>query len=105
MLDWIKKYNTLPAAKNPSGPVAFTGKLKYVHDWSEYYGRPVHIGEFGAFTKGDPQSRANFYSAFRRTAENLQLGWCIWDWSAGFRYWDKKEQRAMPGMHAALFDR
>jgi endoglucanase len=105
VLDWIKKYNTLPAAKNPSGPVAFTGKLKYVHDWSEYYGRPVHIGEFGAFTKGDPQSRANFYSAFRRTAENLQLGWCIWDWSAGFRYWDKKEQRAMPGLHAALFDR
>jgi endoglucanase len=103
VLDWIKKYNTLPAAKNPSGPAAFAGKLKYVRAWSDYYGRPIHIGEFGAFTKADPQSRANFYSAFRRTAENLQLGWCIWDWSAGFRYWDKENHAPLPGMHAALF--
>ena len=103
VLDWIKKYNTLPAAKNPSGPAAFAGKLQFVHDWSEYYGRPIHIGEFGAITKADPQSRANFYSAFRRTAENLQLGWCIWDWSAGFHYWDKKNHAPLPGMHAALF--
>ena len=105
VVDWIKKYNTLPAEKNPSGPLAFAGKLQFVRDWSEYYGRPVHLGEFGAFTKADEKSRANFYSAFRRTAEDLQLGWCIWDWSAGFRYWDKPEKRALPGMHAALFER
>ncbi len=103
VLDWIKKYNTLPAAKNPSGPAAFAGKLKYIRAWSDYYGRPIHIGEFGAFTKADPQSRANFYSAFRHTAEDLQIGWCIWDWSAGFRYWDKKNHAPLPGMHAALF--
>ncbi|HEY5297523.1 MAG TPA: glycoside hydrolase family 5 protein [Verrucomicrobiae bacterium] len=99
----IEKYNTLPAAKNPSGPIAFAGKLKYAHDWSEFYGRPVHLGEFGAYVKADPQSRANFYSAMRRTAERDDIGWCLWDWSANFRYWDKKNNRAMPGMHAALF--
>lgn len=104
VLDWLAKYNTLPTAKNPSGPAAFAGKLKYVQAWSDYYGRPIHIGEFGAIAKADPQSRANFYLAFRRTAEDLQIGWCIWDWSAGFRYWDKKNHRALPGMHAALFD-
>ncbi len=27
----------------------------------------------------------------------------IWDWSAGFRYWDKKNNAPMPGMHDALF--
>jgi endoglucanase len=100
---WIQNYNTLPTEKNPSSPVAFAEKLKYVRAWSDFYGRPVHIGEFGAFRKADAQSRANFYTAFRRTAENLQLGWCIWDWSAGFRYWDTKNNRALPGMHAALF--
>lgn len=103
VLDWIKKYNTLPAAENPSGPIAFTPKLRYVRAWSDYYGRPVHIGEFGAYTKADEQSRANFYSAFRRAAEQLRLGWCIWDWSAGFRYWDRAQHRPMPGMRAALF--
>ena len=103
MRDWINKYNTLPAEKNPCGPLAFTDKLKFLRAWSEHYGRPVHIGEFGAYTKADEASRANFYAAFRRAAEAEQLGWCIWDWSAGFRYWDKKNHRPLPGMRAALF--
>jgi endoglucanase len=103
VLDWIHKYNTLPAAENPCSPAAFTGKIKYARAWSDYYGRPVHIGEFGCFTTADPQSRANFYSAFRQAAEAQDIGWCIWDWSAGFRYWDRKHDRPMPGMRAALF--
>jgi endoglucanase len=102
-IDWINQYNTLPAAKNPSSALAFSAKLRYTKAWSDYYGRPIHLGEFGAFTKADEQSRANFYSAFRRTAEENHLGWCIWDWSAGFRYWDKANNRPMPGMREALF--
>ena len=103
MRDWIEKYNTLPADKNPSSPLAFSGKLKYLHAWSDFYGRPVHLGEFGAYIKADAVSRANFYAAFRQTAEKEKLGWCIWDWSANFRYWDKKNNCPMPGMHDALF--
>jgi endoglucanase len=103
VLDWIARYNTLPADKNPSGPAAFADKLKFVRAWSDYYGYPVHLGEFGAYIKADPASRANFYAAFRRAAEAEQLGWCIWDWSANFRYWDKANNCALPGMHAALF--
>jgi len=40
----------------------------------------------------------------RRTAEQEQIGWCIWDWSAGFRYWDQQKHQSLPGLHAALFD-
>ena len=100
---WIKNYNTLPTDKNPSSPIAFTDKLKFVRAWSDHYGRPVHIGEFGCYTKADALSRANFYAAFRRAAEEQKLGWAVWDWSAGFRYWDKKNNQPMPGMHEALF--
>jgi endoglucanase len=103
VLDWIGKYNSLPAEMNPSGPAAFTDKLKFVRAWSDYYGYPVHLGEFGAYTKADPASRANFYAVFRRAAEAENLGWCLWDWSANFRYWDKTNNCALPGMHAALF--
>jgi len=101
--DWITQYNTQPAEKNPSSPVAFEGKLKLARAWSDYYGRPVQLGEFGAFTKADAQSRANFYSAVRKSADELHLGWCIWDWSAGFHYWDKAADKPMPGMREALF--
>jgi endoglucanase len=100
---WIEKYNTLPAGQNPSGKTAFEEKLKNVRAWSDHYGRPVHLGEFGAFTKADDRSRANFYSAMRRVAEHEQIGWCIWDWSSGFRYWDKKNNAPMPEMREALF--
>jgi endoglucanase len=103
VLEWIEKYNTLPTAQNPSSPLAFTGRLKYVRDWSDFYGRPVHLGEFGAYIKADEQSRANFYAAMRHAAEAEKIGWCIWDWSANFRYWDEKNNRPMPGMHEALF--
>ena len=99
---WFQQYNTLPAAKNPSGPAAFAGELEYVHDWSEHYGRPVHIGEFGVIEKADATSRAHFCAAFRRAAETNQLGWCLWDWSAAFHYWDKNHHCAMPGLHDAL---
>ena len=101
--NWIYRYNNLPADKNPSGPVAFENKLKYCRAWSDYYSRPVHLGEFGAYTKADDQSRANFYAAFRQTLDEQKIGWCIWDWSAGFRYWDKTNNRPMPGMREALF--
>ena len=104
VLDWIEKYNTVPAGKNPSSKDAFAAKLKYCRAWSDFYGRPVHLGEFGAFTKADVASRANFYSAFRRAAESERLGWCLWDWSASFRYWDNRKHEPLPGMHAALFD-
>ncbi len=103
VLYWIKQYNTLPTARNPSSSLAFADKLKYAAAWSDYYGRPLHLGEFGALTTADAQSRANFYAAMRHTAEELHIGWCLWDWSAGFRYWDKAHNRALPGLHTALF--
>ena len=103
VLDWINKYHTLPAEKNPGGPAAFTGRLAFVQAWSAYYGRPVHLGEFGAYEKIDLPSRVNFYSAMRHAAEERHIGWCLWAWGAGFEYWDNQNGRALPGMHAALF--
>lgn len=103
VLDWIHRYNTLPTAQNPCSPLAFEGKLKYARAWSDYYGRPVHLGEFGCFTTADPGSRARFYAAFRHALDEENIGWAIWDWSAGFRYWDKEKNEPMPGMWNALF--
>jgi aryl-phospho-beta-D-glucosidase BglC (GH1 family) len=99
----LEEYNTLPTEKNPSGPIAFTSRMKFLHDWQAHYGRPIHLGEFGAYTKGDQQSRANYYSALRYAAEAQGIGWCIWDWNSGFRYWDEKTQQPLPGMREALF--
>ncbi|MDB6021653.1 MAG: retaining beta-glycosidase [Pedosphaera sp.] len=103
--DWLKRYNTLPSALNPSSSAAFEGTMKLARRWSEYYGRPVHVGEFGCFTGADPMSRARFYAEFRRVCAEQKLGWAIWDWNAGFRYWDPQKNEPAPGMREALFGR
>lgn len=103
--DWINRYNTTPTENNPSSPKAFRPKLQRAKEWSDYYGRPVHVGEFGAFVGADATSRANFYREFRRALDDLNLGWAIWDWKAGFKYWDERSNQAAPGMREALFGR
>jgi endoglucanase len=103
VMSWINTYNTEPMATNPSSSLAFQGAVDQAKEWSEYYGRPIHVGEFGCFTKADPVSRANYYRAFRDSAEKANIGWAIWDWNAGFHYWNDKTGKAEPGMHEALF--
>lgn len=103
VLNWIKAYNTAPAGENPSGPAAFVNKIKFARAWSDFYGRPVHLGEFGCYKKIDPESRARFYAAVRRALDENRLGWAIWDWSANFHYWDRENHRPFPGMREALF--
>lgn len=101
--NWVRQYNTEPTERNPSSAIAFADELTQARAWSDHYGRPLHIGEFGAYTKADPESRVRFYAAFRHACDENRLGWAIWDWSAGFRYWDKKKNQPVPGMHEALF--
>ena len=57
--------------------------------------RGRNIGEHGEALVGN----------FRQAAEQAKLGWAIWDWKAGFHYWNEKTHSAEPGMHEALFGR
>ena len=102
-LDWLQRYNTMPADRNPCGPQAFRRPMQQAREWSAYYGRPVHVGEFGCYTGADPASRARFYSEFRKVLDEFELGWAVWDWKAGFKYWDDKTGQPAPGMRDALF--
>jgi endoglucanase len=100
---WFKRYNTLPPSQNPSGPIAFSARMEKVARWAAENNRPIHLGEFGAYEKADRASRARFYADMRRTAERLGFGWAIWDWKAGFKYWEGTGP--VEGMREALFAR
>ena len=105
VISWIKDYNTVNADKNPSSARAFAGKLRTAKEWGEQHGRPIHVGEFGCYTSADPESRARYYTEFRKAAEREGIGWAIWDWKAGFRYWDEKRSQPVEGLRGALFAR
>jgi endoglucanase len=99
----INQYNTLPADRNPSSPRAFLPKIQKAQAWAEEFGRPVHFGEFGAYTTADQESRAHYYEAWRQALDAAGMGWAIWDWKSGFNYWNPKTQQPLPGMRQALF--
>jgi endoglucanase len=102
-LSRINQYNTQPVGSNPSGPRAFLPKIQRAKAWSEKFGRPVHFGEFGAYTTADQESRAHYYEAWRQALDAAGIGWAVWDWKSGFNYWDAKTQQPLPGMREALF--
>ncbi|MFM9966593.1 MAG: glycoside hydrolase family 5 protein [Planctomycetaceae bacterium] len=101
--EWVQRYNTLPTSKNPSSPLAFRATIADAAEWSAYYGRPIHFGEFGCFQTADAESRATYYREFRSAFDEADVGWAVWDWKAGFKYWDDKAGRPAPGMREALF--
>jgi endoglucanase len=101
--NWLHAYNTRPTEKSPCAPQVIAKELKLARAWSDFYGRPIHVGEFGCLAKIDTESRQNFFAAFRREADEQKIGWCVWDWSANFRYWDKKKNAPMPGAREGVF--
>jgi endoglucanase len=103
LLERVQQYNTLPPETNPSGPGAFLPAIQKAKAWSQKYGRPIYMGEFGAIQRADQPSRARYYKAMRQAMEAEHIGWAIWDWKSGFNYWDTKNHRPLPGMHEALF--
>lgn len=105
--NWLRDYSTLPPDQNPCSPRAFRGKLRVAQQWGEYYGRPVHVGEFGTYHPYTPaDSRVRFYREIRERMDELGLGWAMWDWKAGFHYWKESSNGGAPdppGLRDALF--
>lgn len=99
---FVEGYNTLPATSNPSSIHPVRQTFREARVWSEYFGRPIHLGEFGAHQAADDQSRANYLREVRLSAEKLHIPWTMWEWKAGFGYWDPQAGKAR--FHAAMFE-
>ena len=85
---FLENYNRQPAATNPCGPRVLREALDRAREWSARFGRPVHLGEFGAHGTADDASRTRYLRDVRRLAEERSIPWTLWEWKAGFGYWD-----------------
>jgi endoglucanase len=56
--------------------------------WGAANHRPIYLGEFGAFSKGDMDSRARWTAFVARTAEAHNFPWTYWEFCAGFGVYD-----------------
>jgi endoglucanase len=59
-----------------------------VQQWSKSQNRPILLGEFGAYDKGDMDSRVRYTSFVARTAERLGWAWTYWQFDSDFIVWD-----------------
>ncbi len=63
---------------------------------------PLHIGEFGAYSKADMASRARWTNFVTRSAEALGFSWAYWEFAAGFGAYDKENNQWVTQLRDAL---
>jgi endoglucanase len=78
-------------------------KLKVAADWSKANDRPIFLGEFGAYDKGDMDSRARYTSFVARTAEKFGFSWAYWQFDSDFIVYNiDKDEWVMPIKNALI---
>lgn len=59
-------------------------QFQYLINFSKQNNIPIHIGEFGAYSKADIESRAKWTNFLARWFETQGFSWAYWEFSAGF---------------------
>ena len=59
-----------------------------VAQWAKDNQRPIFLGEFGAYSKADMDSRARWTDFVARQAEALGFSWGYWEFCSGFGVYD-----------------
>ncbi|HEX5791596.1 MAG TPA: glycoside hydrolase family 5 protein [Luteolibacter sp.] len=102
LVAFVESYNTLPGEENPCSKRPVRELLDAAREWSAHFGRPVHLGEFGAHDAGDDASRARYLRDVRTLAEERHIPWTLWEWKSNFGYWDPA--KGQPRFRASLFE-
>lgn len=100
---FVEAYNSLPADQDPSSSHQLARLLNMARQWSDEFGRPIHLGEFGAIDVADRDSRNRYVREVRDLAESHAIPWTLWDWKARFAYWDS--ETGQPLLREAVFGR
>jgi endoglucanase len=71
--------------------------------WAKEQGRPIFLGEFGAYDKAPMDSRTRYTDFVARTAEASGWSWAYWQFDSDFLLWDMKADRWVePILHALI---
>ena len=86
----------------PADRVAVTQDFDAIAAWAHDHGRPILLGEFGAYDKGDMASRAAWTATVARAAEQHGMAWCYWQFDGDFIVFDEKLGTWVKPVHDAL---
>lgn len=72
---------------------------------SEEHNIPIHVGEFGAYSKADMESRARWTTYLARWFESQGFSWAYWEFSAGFGIYNPSTKKLVdPLVNALLYN-
>jgi endoglucanase len=96
----------VPRFTRPWGSLADRAELRAamaeIAAWGQAHRVPLQIGEFGVVPTRPQGERAAWLAAVAREARSEGLGWCVFDYAAGFPIADGRTGRLQPGMAQAL---
>lgn len=76
----------------------FAAAIQYSND----HNIPIHVGEFGAYSKADLASRARWTTYLARYFESQNFSWAYWEFSAGYGIYNPTTQSYVPELVDAL---
>jgi len=63
---------------------------------------PIHMGEFGAYSRADMESRVRWTNFVARYFESIGFSWAYWEWSAGFGIFNPQTNQYVEPLVEAL---
>lgn len=70
--------------------------------WAKEQNRPLFLGEFGAYSKADMDSRVKWTSFIRSEAEKRGMSWAYWEFGSGFGAYDPETGKWREPLRKAL---
>ncbi|MBB3114622.1 endoglucanase [Paenibacillus phyllosphaerae] len=87
---WFEDYNTQPPEYNPASREKVMQDLDKAAAWGQENNRPLWLGEFGAYSKADIDSRLRWTEFVRSEAEKRNITWAYWEFGAGFGVYNRE---------------
>ncbi len=101
---WVHQENKLGVVwqGTPEERAAIAADFTKVQDWAKEQRRPIFLGEFGAYDKGDMASRVRWTECVARTAETCGWSWAYWQFDSDFIVYDIPKDQWVEPIHHAL---
>lgn len=83
---------------------AIDASMRFAKRWARQQGLPMYLGEFGAYSAAEMDSRVRWTRAVRKAAEREGFAWGYWELAAGFGIYDPQAEAFREPLAEALID-
>lgn len=74
----------------------------FLQTFAKQKNKPIYVGEFGAYSKADLESRIKWTNFLARWFESQGFSWAYWEWSAGFGIFNPGSNQVLTSLSDAL---